>query len=143
MKHAPRGQKPLEGGQGILTLHAEHAHFVRVRHGDVEDDLVAGREVLRAFGPQDHLGHVLQVCGQRQEEAGTERTALGCRGRRCRGLDEGTWEVPTSSYPRDVRNNTTDLRHCCTSHVKVVKKVNPKRSPLKDFFFYFFNCVPI
>ena len=34
----------------------------------------------------------------------------------------------------DVRNSTTNLRYCCVSHVKVAKKVNPKRSPLKDFF---------
>lgn len=51
-----RGVEP-----GSLTLHVEHAHFVRVRHGNVENYLVSGGEALRAFGPQDHLGHVLEV----------------------------------------------------------------------------------
>ena len=88
---SPRGRSRWRAA-GTLTLHVEHAHFVRVRHGDVEADLVAGREVLGASGPQDHLGHVLQVWG-RQEGPGTERTALG-RG----GLDEGTREAQTSSY---------------------------------------------
>lgn len=46
-----------------LTLHVEHAHFVRVGHGNVENYLVSRREAVRAFGPQDHLGHVLEVWG--------------------------------------------------------------------------------
>lgn len=115
----PEGQQLLEGGLGTLTLHAEHAHFVRVRHGDVEDGLVAGGEVLGASGPQDHLGHVLQVWGRRQEEVGTERTALGRGG---------------TGWRYSGGNNTTSHRHCCMSHMKVGERVNPKRAPLENFF---------
>lgn len=54
----------------ILTYGMENTHFVCVRLGDVQDQLVLSKDIAGTLSPQQHHRHVLEVYGGKATRRG-------------------------------------------------------------------------